>query len=382
MATFGSPVSKLIELLSAKSQNPSLNIVDAILSYLGIADIYALHAACRSLRWLVDHMTSSSSLLNINKQLDPFVKDSARFRYELGKHDALIAGEFVRNFFEFGRWTIPSLLVYVRRGCNSEDFTNYLRDNEGYCAEPGQHKIYRRESLGERCIVIMPTPDSPIVEIINTALTTAGANVISWNKAYSLFPILTIMLHKFYPLKPFDNKFSQTLQRYAKRGWTTRDILWPDLTDQGIPQKECRQISDSNSLIIELGQSPRGNFTPDYILESAIFSVIREANNTSGRGRTLLMSIEPVRSIALRYIHTNGASGTYCKRWEKFLHERLDRWIYIEIVRLNPEQRPRGFYWTSGQYHVSIPKTYTLPDTWDYVDDQIIAWFREWEGKL
>lgn len=142
MATFKSPASKLIELLSSNSTNPSLYIVDKILFNLGIADIYALHAACRSLRWLVSYMSQSPSLLNINKQLGPFVKDPVRFRYELGKHDGLIAGEFVRNFLEFGRWNVPSLLVYVPQGSKSQGFIKHLRDEEQYTAESDVPKAH------------------------------------------------------------------------------------------------------------------------------------------------------------------------------------------------------------------------------------------------
>lgn len=119
MAPSEKSVSKLIGLLSDKSQNPSLTIVDTILFHLRIADIYALHATCRSLRWLVDYMTDSPHLLNINKQLGPFVKDPMRFRSELGKYDGLIAGGFVRNFFEFGRWDVTTLALYVEQGLKS-----------------------------------------------------------------------------------------------------------------------------------------------------------------------------------------------------------------------------------------------------------------------
>lgn len=384
MATTAPHVSKLIEFLSEKSQNPSLTIIDSILSHLGIADVYSLHATCRSLRWLVDYMTSSS-LLDINKQLTPFAKDPVQFRYELGKHDALIAGDFVRNFFEFGRWDDDSLLIYIEQGSKCEGFTKYLCDIEGYHAESGQgyQNFYRENSRG-RYISVMSAAYPPVVEILNKSLTTAGANFISWNKAYSLFPIPTIKLHKLYPLKQLDNTFGRLLRRYATRGWTTRDICWPDQTRVGLPRNGYRRVSDSSTLIVKLRDCPRRDFTPDQVLENAIFSVKGQGYWPSDEDINLPLSIniKPVKSIALRYTHTNGVSGGDCQSWEEFLNERLQRWIYVEMIRMEPERRPPGFYiLVPGQYHVNVPHTYKPPNTWDYADDQITLWFKEWERK-
>jgi hypothetical protein len=132
MATLENPTSNLIQLLSSNSQHPSLNIVDTVLFHLCIADIYALHATCRSLRWLVSYMTESPSLLNINTQLGPFIKDPVRFRHQLGKHDGLLAGDFVQTFFDFGRWDVSTMLIYIERGPKSQALLNYLHDEEQY----------------------------------------------------------------------------------------------------------------------------------------------------------------------------------------------------------------------------------------------------------
>jgi hypothetical protein len=227
----------------------------------------------------------------------------------------------------------------------------------------------------------MATLNPPIVEIINTAITTAGVAIISWNKAYSIFPIPTVALHKFYPLKPLNDDFGSVLRLRAKRGWTTRDMLWPDLTTKGIPRKECRQIADSSSLVIELGNVSGVNCTPDFVLDGAVFSVVLETGEQSGNRMPLSISAEPFRSTALRYTHTNGATGTAYKRWKKFLDERLERWMYVEITKMERSQRPRGFYFlSSGHYQVNIPPGYQVPSTWDYADDQVATWFHEWES--
>ncbi|RBA15939.1 hypothetical protein FPRO05_12160 [Fusarium proliferatum] len=376
MASFARSAPKLIDLLS-DSQSPNLTIVDTILFHLGIADIYALHASSRSLRWLVDYMTESPCLLNIMRQLQPFVDDPTRFREELGKHDGLIGGDFVRNFFEFNRWEVSSLLLYIERGPKCQGFIKYLLDHEGYRAYSEQ-TIFCRDNTPDISIAIMATPDSPIVEVLNKALTTADLNVISWNKAYCLLPIPTVVSHKFYPMKPFDNALGKSLREQAKRGWTTRDMLWPDLTTRLISSKECRQIGGPRSLIIKLGNEPPGDYTPDYVLEGSVYSVVWKFMNT-GRCLSVTMKPAPV-SYALRYAHANGEVGHGCKEWERFLCDRLDRWVYVEIAKMDREEQPQGFYHMAlGNYRVHIPDGYQLPETWDYADDQIIPWFQEWE---
>lgn len=169
MVSYKNSVSKLVGLLSDESRNPNLTIVDTTLFHLGIADIYALHATCRSLRWLVGYMTDSPRLLNINKQLGPFVEDPMRFRSELGKHDGLIAGDFVRNFFEFGRWEVTTLLLYVEQGLKSQGFIDYLRDHEGYRTKSQQPRILERNKPPGFYIVIKATIGPPIINLINEA---------------------------------------------------------------------------------------------------------------------------------------------------------------------------------------------------------------------
>lgn len=377
MAPDKDSVSKLVGLLSDESRNPNLTVVDTILFHLGIADIYALHATCRSLRWLVGYMTDSPRLLNINKQLGPFFKDPMRFRSELGKCDGLLAGDFVRNFFEFGRWEVTSVLLYVE-GLKSQGLIDYLQDHEGYRMISQHPRMMERKEAPGFKISMRATTGPPIMNLINEAYTTAGLNVISWNKAYSLLPIPTIVHHKFYPTKPFDNGLGRALRHRSKWGWTTRDMLWPDQTSELISRKQCRQVGGPRSLVIKLGNVPPGDYTPDYVLDASVFSLVWESSAST---RRLSISAQPtVESAALRYKYTTGAGGDAWRSWEKFLRDRLDRWIYVEIAKLSREDRPRGFYFLApGNYRFSFPSGYILPDAWDYADDQMIPWFQEWE---
>ncbi|ENH66292.1 hypothetical protein FOC1_g10001928 [Fusarium oxysporum f. sp. cubense race 1] len=170
-----------------------------------------------------------------------------------------------------------------------------------------EQKIFRRDNTPDLYIVIMATPDSPIVEIINKALTTAGLNVISWNEAYSLLPVPTMVFHKFYHLKPFDNALGKSLRERAKWGWSTRDMLWPDLTTRLISRKECHQIGGPSSLIIKLGNEPPGDYTPDHVLEGSVYSVVWKLMDTD-RHLSITMQPGPV-SCAHFVMHTQMAKS-------------------------------------------------------------------------
>ncbi|UPK92792.1 hypothetical protein LCI18_003727 [Fusarium solani-melongenae] len=299
-------------------------------------------------------MTESPSLLNINTQLGPFFNYPMRFRSELGKCNGLIAGDFVQNFLEFGRWGVTTMLLYVEQGLKLQGFIDYLRDHEGYETRSQQHRILERNDAPGFYIWVRATPGPPIINLINEAYTTAGLNVISWNKAYSLLPILTVVHHKFYSIKPFNNILGLTLRGRAMYGWTTRDMLWPDQTTQLISRKQCRQIGGPHSLVIDLENLPPGDYTPDYVLDGSVFFVAWESRDDT---RRLSVSMQPaIESTALRYTYTNGAGCRASREWKKFLRDQLDRWNYIEFAKMSQEERPPGFYFRApGNYRVYSP---------------------------
>lgn len=197
--------SRIIQLLSDDGLT-NLNITDNILCNLGIADIFALHATCRALRWLLGQMTESPYLLNVNTQLGHCLRDPSRFRYELGKCDGIICGEFVQNFLECNSQRYVRMQIVIQEGPKSCQFIEYLLSLEEITVdEIYDHEEYHLESTYDPYgyIWVKKTPKPPITELINGALTTVDLNFMTWNKAYSLLPVATVQKHKFYPLKPF-----------------------------------------------------------------------------------------------------------------------------------------------------------------------------------
>ncbi|KAL6917337.1 hypothetical protein FSST1_008832 [Fusarium sambucinum] len=374
--------SKIVQLLSDQ-HNPNLYIVDQILSNLGVAGIFALHATCRRLRWLIHHMTESPHLLNINKHLKRFSNNPTRFRYELGKCDGLIAGSFVRNFLTFSSPASARLTIFID-GMKDYNFLRYLAKYEGYGEYTERRQTYLTTHKTHSDVSILIRARSrPIIDIINRAKTSADLMFISWNKFYCLFPLPTIKWHKVFVLGPFDDYMDITLRKYATSGWTT---IWPDEAPELVPQGALQQISGQESLIINFGNSPRGKFTPDCVLENGIFSIGWAAQDYDGHPRLAVGTLPMDRDPALRYIHTTGCIGMPQASWIGFLTTKLRHWEYLEIMKMDPDARSDCFFLPNrpvmGNWRdcLTYIQFYMMP-TWDYADEHISTWFREWRKQ-
>jgi hypothetical protein len=63
--------------------------------------------------------------------------------------------------------------------------------------------------------------------------------------------------------------------------------------------------------------------------------------------------------------------------------KRLLRWAWLEFYKLESQSRP--FQPTTvltlvSDFHAS--EDFEKPVTWDYADDQIPQWYREWEQQM
>ncbi|KAF5234945.1 hypothetical protein FAUST_7376 [Fusarium austroamericanum] len=405
---------KLVELLSDQ-HSPNLDIVDLILSNLGIAGIFALHATCRRLRWVVRHMTESPYLLNINKKLERYFDDPASFRYQLGKCNGVIRGDFVRSFMAFSSPTSSTLDVVAQGGSNIGALMRYLHRDEGYIRdwqrdtplddEDNENDnndnndddssdeddednddytlsygfiILRRRKPFDVSVRIKLS--SPIFEIINNADTSADLMFVSWNKVYCLFPLPTIKRHKFFFVRPADGIRGDTPREYKAAGWTTRDFVWPDEAPELIPREALQQIGGQRSLIIDLTDPPIGEFTPDYVLESGVFSINWAVANFDGHYILSVGVHQSFTRVALRYINTTGLTGISQQSWHEFLQSRVRLWVYMELRKMDPIDMPACNH-LNVWYKCPMCVRVRMPSTWDYADDHVSTWFQEWRRK-
>lgn len=379
--------SKLIQLLSNEGHT-ILNITDNILCNLGVADIFALHATCRALRWLLGQMTESPYLLNVNKHLQHYFRDPSGFRRELGKCDGIICGAFVQNFLECNSYRNPILEIFIQEGPKSYQFIEYLLslDEVGVndrCSYGNETCYLLSANDPSRVIRVKKQYKPPIVELINEAIASVDLNFMTWNKGYSLLPVATVQKHKFYLIKPFRRSMGLGLglERLARLGRTTRDLIWPDENRHWVPPGELHQIGGPKTLVIELADPPDGELTPDFVVESGIFSITRHQLNIH---QEIVIVAEPsLPCLALRYQYVVPFLGQEAESWLEFVRKKLNRWMFIEFAKMHSNSTPPGFNIALGPEGLIVPSNYNPPpeESWTFADDQIGPWFAEWKRE-
>lgn len=223
------------------------------------------------------------------------------------------------------------------------------------------------------------TEGPPVETILRYSYATTSANFITWNKAYSVFPEQTLIHHKSYALRPWTDEFGALLREQVSQGWTNRDIVWPGLNTDSRHRVENghRRVGDQRSLVISLDTNcVQRTPTPDSAIEFAQFEIFTEPQKSFGQEHPARqIRVEVLASPALRHGSTFASSS-----WFKFVSERLQRWIFLELLKLKPEERPEQF--ANGVPHhsdISLPSDFQPPKSWDYADDQIPVLYREWE---
>ena len=122
--------------------------------------------------------------------------------------------------------------------------------------------------------------------------------------------------------------------------------------------------------------------TPDSAIEFAQFEIFTEpespfAQVRSERRGSPRIRVQELKSPALRHGYTFASSS-----WHKFVIERLQRWVWLELLKLKAGERPERFEnGIPNHSDISLPSDFQS-ETWDYADDQIPAWYKEWKETL
>lgn len=216
---------------------------------------------------------------------------------------------------------------------------------------------------------------------------------MSWNKIYSIFPLATIVTHKLYPLRPLDDHLGAHLAELSKQGWTSRDIIWLDLARLKVQNIGSRRVGDRHTLAMPLHPVLEGTGqTPDYVLEHAEFHVFdqrlplpRSTSKFPSRNTLQLFSeelsirVQELASPALYYQYTTG-HGLLSEAWRQYAEQRLKRWTIAELYKIPSSRRPLNPTTFNSPFG-SLPSRHELPASWDYADDQMAQWYRQWEEE-
>ena len=141
----------------------------------------------------------------------------------------------------------------------------------------------------------MSTRTTPIQAILSGFYTTVIINVISWGKAYALFPYSTFIRRDGVLLRKRNEYIMIQLQKYQQRGWTIEAS--PPVEDKELRREFARNklVGDQSSFIMPFNTDgiapPR---VPDAILENIAFRIQR--NN--------FVAAAPDLRYYLQFLHT------------------------------------------------------------------------------
>lgn len=118
----------------------------------------------------------------------------------------------------------------------------------------------------------MTTYETPVKAILCGFDTTMVVNIITWNKAYSIFPLITFIQYRGYLLQPLHDGSSPFISKYTRRGWKIQEIVWPEDWKVNHSIQPYRRIGDRYTWTISLDTSKVSwSQTPDYVLEHSCF---------------------------------------------------------------------------------------------------------------
>ena len=183
-------------------------------------------------------------------------------------------------------------------------------------------------------------------------------------------------------LKEIDQFHAPRLAKYSRRGWQLQDVAWAG--EPRVPALEgTRRVGDHHSWIIPLntnGIEPRGK--PDHVFAFANFHVKKYDNNKwGGRGPTYYqITAKGFRALVLRYRYIYASES-----WKHFLGTRMDSLITMELLKLDPSERPSWFT-DAIQFPIAhycapyIDDPWCIPRSWTFYDEEVPKWFGQWQA--
>ncbi|KAH7066427.1 hypothetical protein BKA63DRAFT_496255 [Paraphoma chrysanthemicola] len=161
------------------------------------------------------------------------------------------------------------------RGCVSR-----ILKKEGYEAHYGEDErdwFQKIDVEGNAWTVILDLDTKSVVEnLFNWAMTTACMYLITWNKAYAIFPYTTFIRRECYMVKELSDSVGDYVTEIEKEGIQVRSISWKQkgLSGNCDTLTRRRRIGDKYSWIIHLDTTGIVPSTvPDEVIEYAAFNL-------------------------------------------------------------------------------------------------------------
>ena len=210
-------------------------------------------------------------------------------------------------------------------------------------------------------------------------------NIVTSNKAYSLFPLHTFVRHNTYLTKRLSEWFSKLLLKYSQRGWETRDIRWPEDSPSNHGLQGIRRIGDRYTWVIpfETRQTVAPK-TPDYVIEHSEFWIREDRKEQADQQAcSYRLLCERFINPVLRHQWIFPGLGVRDSFWFDFVGKRLNRLCEIELYKredVDEEQSGtmvdgqllfrRRYYWRA---------VFDKPAMWAYHDEKVAEWYEIFE---
>ena len=200
--------------------------------------------------------------------------------------------------------------------------------------------------------------------------------MISWNKAYAVFPQATFIDRRGIILQELNDNRVTYLQKYIRRGFSFHSV--PPGQAKSMPAiEQDRRVADCHSWIIQLDTvGIAGPSLPDWSLEYAGINLkksldfITDGRISEGRLERYTVNMVRVKSYVLRREYLCASH-----QWARFLADQADRASGIELSRADNDARSLG--WRDV---INLPADMAYEQsTWEFWDDQVPAWFAQWQ---
>jgi hypothetical protein len=345
---------------------------------------------------------------NWDNILEKFFSDAKAFRSFQAKVNGILTGDIVIDFFARTKHFIlddPVLIFIVdqddmeaaREFLENDGFVkddNYVDNGIGY---DGINQVFEHphRSTGVK-VHLCGGFDSLMSALLfgnYMALnTTLSLNIITWNKAYSVFPSLSFVDKTAFSLE-YDTTSASLLdnvgrwhRRIAAAGYKIKDISWSRVQDPSLARR--RRMCDKHTWVIDLPtQEITASPVPDGAIASTTFAIVEIGPGFDEATAGYLKSFDrALSSPVLRheYVTHYSKNSAYEAKIE-FVKARLLAQTYMELGKLELKDRPPRF--SQIKDHPEILKddqfwaNVTKPSWWTYYDDDVIEFLDRLEAE-
>ena len=219
----------------------------------------------------------------------------------------------------------------------------------------------------------------PLQYMFENAFTTSLVNIISWNKAYSIFPLPTHLQHKTYLLTGINDDVGAVLSEQSQRGWDVQDVLWQDEELCRHPIQSQRFVGDEFTWSIPFDTDDMElSLTPDSVLQYSQFGLEQNTQLVQhAESYHYRISSTIYGACTLRYKYTH--SGFERNFWDEFVRDRMNRLTRLQLYQMKPEDRPPGAF---DRRDFSVHEdAFEKPRNWKYYDDKVPEWYVVWKKE-